>query len=101
MVLFVSEFRPDSCIVAEVKASPNHGERSGGAKPDMLVLHYTGMQDAELAISHLCSSMSEVSAHYAVREDGRIVQCVPESRRAWHAGQSSWKGETDINSCSI
>jgi N-acetylmuramoyl-L-alanine amidase len=34
-------------------------------------------------------------------EDGRIIQCVPESRRAWHAGQSSWAGETDINSCSI
>ena len=29
------------------------------------------------------------------------MQCVPEARRAWHAGQSSWAGETDINSCSI
>src|SRR5438477_4201983 len=101
MVLFVSEFRPDSCIVAEVRASPNHGERKDGAKPDMLVLHYTGMIDAEGAIAHLCSPRSEVSAHYVVREDGRIVQCVPESRRAWHAGQSAWKGETDLNSCSI
>jgi N-acetylmuramoyl-L-alanine amidase len=45
--------------------------------------------------------MSEVSAHYVVMEDGRIVQCVPEARRAWHAGVSSWAGETDINSCSI
>jgi N-acetylmuramoyl-L-alanine amidase len=36
-----------------------------------------------------------------VLEDGRIVQCVPESRRAWHAGVSSWAGEDDINSCSI
>jgi N-acetylmuramoyl-L-alanine amidase len=36
-----------------------------------------------------------------VFEDGYIVQCVPESRRAWHAGQSFWAGETDINSCSI
>jgi N-acetylmuramoyl-L-alanine amidase len=26
---------------------------------------------------------------------------VPESERAWHAGASSWDGETDINSCSI
>ena len=34
-------------------------------------------------------------------EDGRVVQCVPEARRAWHAGVSSWAGETDINSCSI
>ena len=101
MVLLVSEFRPDSCVVAEVKASPNHGERKGGAKPDMIVLHYTGMRDAKLALEHLCSPLSEVSAHYVVMEDGHIVQCVPESRRAWHAGVSSWAGETDINSCSI
>jgi len=36
-----------------------------------------------------------------VLEDGHIIQCVPEAHRAWHAGQSSWGGETDINSCSI
>ena len=42
-----------------------------------------------------------MSAHYIVREDGRIVQCVPESLRAWHAGVSTWGAETDINSCSI
>jgi N-acetylmuramoyl-L-alanine amidase len=101
MVLLVSAFRPDSCVVAEVKASPNHGERRGGAQPDMVVLHYTGMRDSKLALEHLCSPLSEVSAHYVVMEDGRIVQCVPESRRAWHAGTSSWAGETDINSRSI
>src|SRR6202044_2690004 len=44
---------------------------------------------------------SEVSAHYLVFEDGRVVQMVPEARRAWHAGASYWAGETDINSCSI
>jgi N-acetylmuramoyl-L-alanine amidase len=101
MVLFVSEFRPDSCVVAEVKASPNHGERRGAGKPDMLLLHYTGMRDSKLALDHLCSPLSEVSAHYVVMEDGHIVQCVPEARRAWHAGQAIWAGETDINSCSI
>jgi N-acetylmuramoyl-L-alanine amidase len=101
MVSFVSEFQPDSCVVAEVRASPNHGERKPGMKVNMLVLHYTGMSTAEAAISHLCSPASEVSAHYVVIEDGHIVQCVPEQRRAWHAGQSSWEGETDINSCSI
>ena len=36
-----------------------------------------------------------------VFEDGRIVQCVPEELRAWHAGVASWAGEEDINSCSI
>jgi N-acetylmuramoyl-L-alanine amidase len=101
VVLLVSEFRPDSCVVAEVKASPNHGERRGGVKPDMLVLHYTGMQESRAALDRLCSPTSEVSAHYVVMEDGHIVQCVPEARRAWHAGQASWAGETDINSRSI
>ena len=101
MVLFVSEFRPDSCVVAEVRASPNHGERKGGVKPDMLVLHYTGMRDFDAAVQLLCSPGSDVSAHYVVRDDGHIIQLVSESRRAWHAGAASWSGETDINSCSI
>ena len=45
--------------------------------------------------------VSQVSAHYFVFGDGRVLQMVPEARRAWHAGRSSWDGETDINSCSI
>jgi N-acetylmuramoyl-L-alanine amidase len=36
-----------------------------------------------------------------VFEDGGITQLVPEAQRAWHAGVSSWEGETDINSRSI
>ncbi len=67
----------------------------------MILLHYTGMLDANDALELLSSSGSEVSAHYFVFEDGRIVQLVHESRRAWHAGTSSWARETDINSCSI
>ena len=67
----------------------------------MIVLHYTGMRDAQAAINLLCTPASEVSAHYVVLEDGYIVQLVAEERRAWHAGSSSWAGETDINSCSI
>ncbi len=67
----------------------------------MIVLHYTGMLDAMGALDLLCASGSEVSAHYFVFEDGRIVQMVQESRRAWHAGTAFWAGETDINSCSI
>ncbi len=67
----------------------------------MILLHYTGMQDAEAALERLKARGSEVSAHYFVFEDGRIIQMVQESRRAWHAGKASWAGETDINSCSI
>jgi N-acetylmuramoyl-L-alanine amidase len=99
--MLVSELRPDSCVVAEVRPSPNHSERKDGALPDMIVLHYTGMRDNEAAIRQLCTSASEVSAHYVVLQDGYIVQLMAESRRAWHAGVSSWAGETDINSRSI
>lgn len=94
-------FAPDSHVVTSVLPSPNHGERRNGACADMLVLHYTGMADAEEALARLRSAESEVSAHYLVFEDGRVVQLVPEPERAWHAGVSAWAGETDINSCSI
>ncbi|MFK8250228.1 N-acetylmuramoyl-L-alanine amidase [Ancylobacter terrae] len=92
---------PDSPLVADLIASPNHGERIGVAAPDMLVLHYTGMASTEEAIEWLADPARAVSAHYVVREDGRIVQMVAEARRAWHAGASSWAGATDINSLSI
>src|SRR5262245_23692077 len=95
------QFAPDSSLVDEVKPSPNHGERRGVSRPDMLLLHYTGMPDAQAALERLCQQGTEVSAHYVVFEDGRIVQCVPEARRALHAGESTWAGANDINSCSI
>jgi N-acetylmuramoyl-L-alanine amidase len=101
MVMLVSELRPDSCVVAEVRPSPNHSERKDGAAPDMIVLHYTGMRDNEAALRQLCTPSAEVSAHYVVLQDGYIVQLVAEACRAWHAGVSSWAGKSDINSCSI
>lgn len=96
----MSSFPADSFVVAEVVPSPNHDERKGGP-PDMLLLHYTGMQDGASALERLTSADSKVSSHYVVFEDGCIVQCVPESRRAWHAGVSFWAGETDNNSRAI
>lgn len=80
-------------------ASPNFNERT--APPDMIVLHYTGMQSGEAALARLCDPEAKVSSHYFVEEDGRIFRLVPEERRAWHAGLSFWKGETDINGRSI
>ncbi len=94
-------FSPDSRLVKAVHPSPNFGERRGVIAPDMLILHYTGMEDSDAALRRLCEESSEVSAHYLVFEDGRIVQMVPEDKRAWHAGVSSWEGESDINSRSI
>ena len=94
-------FPPDSFIVSDIVPSPNHDERKDGRPPDMILLHYTGMPTGQAALERLTMAASRVSAHYVVFEDGRIVQCVPEALRAWHAGVSSWAGETDINSCSI
>ena len=64
-------------------------------------MHYTGMADAETALKWLCCEESGVSCHYFVYEDGRIVQSVPENRRAHHAGAGAWQGHSDINSRSI
>ena len=98
----MSGFPADSSLVAEIIPSPNHGERVGHGRPDMIVLHYTGMPTAEGALERLCSlEAPRVSSHYLVYEDGRILQLVPEARRAQHAGISSWEGETDINSRSV
>jgi N-acetylmuramoyl-L-alanine amidase len=98
----MSDFPADSPLVAEVVPSPNHKERVGPGRPDMIVLHYTGMATAEAALERLCSlDAPQVSSHYLVYEDGRILQLVPEARRAQHAGVSSWEGETDINSRSV
>jgi len=85
----------------EHRMSPNHDERPVGAVIDMLVLHYTGMESAEAAIDRLCDPQAKVSAHYVILEDGRTVQLVSEERRAWHAGVSFWRGNTDINARSI
>ena len=86
---------------AAAAPSPNFGERAGGRSPDIILLHYTGMETAEGALTRLCAPESQVSCHYFVHEDGRVEQLVRETDRAWHAGKSFWKGETDINSASI
>ena len=96
----MSGFAPDHAG-ADVRASPNHGERREGAHVDAIILHYTGMASGEAAAAWLCNPQSQVSSHYLVHEDGCVVQMVPEAARAWHAGQSVWAGATDMNSRSV
>jgi len=90
-----------SPLAAQFVLAPNLEPRKGRAHPDMLVLHYTGMESAAEALAWLCNPASRVSCHYLVDEAGFITQMVGEEMRAWHAGQSSWEGETDSNSRSI
>ncbi|MFT4953879.1 MAG: N-acetylmuramoyl-L-alanine amidase [Brevundimonas sp.] len=79
--------------------TPNTDARR--APPDMILLHYTGMQTGAEALDRLRDPKARVSAHYVVEEDGRVFRLAPEERRCWHAGVSWWKGETDINAASI
>lgn len=92
--------KAECALPARLKPSPNHNDRRTN-EIDMLILHYTAMDSAEAAISWLCDPRSEVSCHYLVDEQGLVTQMVPESRRAWHAGVASWKGQEDLNSRSI
>jgi N-acetylmuramoyl-L-alanine amidase len=81
------------------RPSPNFDDRTSPIS--MLVLHYTGMPDAEGAIARLLDPEAKVSAHYLVDEDGSVVRMVDEEKRAWHAGLSYWRGISDVNSASI
>lgn len=87
--------------VSDLFRSPNHAPRDPGTVVDTLVLHYTGMKTAEEALERLCTPGTDVSAHYFVQETGEVLHLVPEDRRAWHAGVSSWRGHTDTNNRSI
>ena len=82
------------------KPSPNFDSRDGQSI-DMLVLHYTGMKSADEALNRMRDKEAKVSAHYMVDEDGIIFQLVDENNRAWHAGVSSWRGNSNINQRSI
>ncbi|WP_374414835.1 N-acetylmuramoyl-L-alanine amidase [Novosphingobium colocasiae] len=86
-------------LVNRVAPSPNFNMRK--ATISMVVLHYTGMRSADEALERLCDPAAEVSAHYMIDEEGIVTAIVPEDKRAWHAGQSYWRGITDVNSASI
>lgn len=83
----------------EALPSPNFNDRKHPI--DMLVLHYTGMETGQAALERMGDAEAQVSAHYMIWEDGRVVQLVGEDKRAWHAGVSRWQGDNDLNSRSI
>ena len=92
---------PAADTAAERPASPNHGPRRGGARPDLVVIHYTAMATAAEARARLCDPAAEVSAHWLIDEAGRAEALVPEALRAWHAGAGAWGAVSDVNSRSI
>ena len=66
-----------------------------------IILHYTGMINELSAIRKLCDFKSEVSAHYFIKENGQIINLIPDLYIAWHAGKSKWKKTSFLNKLSI
>lgn len=88
------------------RPSPNFDARDGVVGPDMVILHYTGMQSRDAALERLCDPVPQggggrVSAHYTIDTDGTIYAHVKPEMRAWHAGVSYWAGREGLNLYSI
>ena len=99
-------------------ASPNCDERPAGCAIGLLVIHYISLPPGEFGGNGIVELFTnrldpaahpfyatiagtKVSAHFLVRRNGGLIQFVPCSKRAWHAGESSWKGRRGCNDYSI
>ncbi|MES0372331.1 MAG: 1,6-anhydro-N-acetylmuramyl-L-alanine amidase AmpD [Mariprofundaceae bacterium] len=98
--------------------SPHFNERPDSSAVDLIVLHAISLPPGEFESNHIadffmgkldCNQHPDfsglegvrVSAHFVVDRKGKIIQFVPISRRAWHAGKSSWEGRDNCNDYSI
>ena len=103
---------------ARFVASPNCDERPAGCRIELIVVHHISVPPGEFGgpgISQLFLNRLDpsahpayapiaglrVSAHFLVRRDGELIQFVPCAKRAWHAGESAWKGKARCNDFSI
>jgi len=84
-------------VPVEQRPSPNFDER----RPNFVILHHTSDDSAEQALRTLTDLLRKVSSHYLIARDGKIYYLVDELARAWHAGESYWGGDRDLNSASI
>ena len=82
--------------------SPNFSlPKRTNKKIKYIVIHYTGMKNESEAIKRLCNKSKSVSAHYFIRNNGEIINLVPDLYEAWHAGKSRWKNHKLLNKNSI
>lgn len=103
---------------AERIESPNHDERPPGATIDLVVLHAISLPPGKFGggsveafftnrldpAGHPYFAMvaaRRVSAHFFIRRDGSVAQCVSCLQRAWHAGISCWHGRGRCNDFSL
>jgi N-acetylmuramoyl-L-alanine amidase len=77
--------------------SPNFNRRPNRDDIHAIVIHATANTTLEGVISWFNNPQAQVSAHYTIGKDGRIVQHVRDQDRAWHAGGSEWKGVSNVN----
>ena len=80
--------------------SPNYGLRRADTQIEFIILHYTAMS-TEKSLERLCDPVHEVSCHYLIDPSGICYQLVDNNKRAWHAGNSYWRGYHDLNSRSL
>ena len=70
-------------------------------KIKFIIFHYTGMKNEKDAIQRLTNIKSKVSSHYFIKNNGEVINLVPELYVSWHAGISSWQNYKSINKHSI
>lgn len=70
-------------------------------KPNFIIIHHTAQDSLAQTIKTFTTTKPQVSAHYVIANDGRVIQMVNDYLRAWHGGNSVWGKNTDINSASI
>lgn len=105
-------------LPAQQIASPNQDARADGVAIDLVVIHsislppgeYGGDGVAQLFTNRLnpdehpyyaAIAGLKVSSHFFIRRDGALIQFVPVTARAWHAGVSSWEGRERCNDFSV
>ncbi|RFZ83002.1 N-acetylmuramoyl-L-alanine amidase [Mucilaginibacter terrenus] len=70
-------------------------------KPNYVIIHYTAQDSLAQTLRTFTLVKPQVSAHYVVAKDGKVVHMLNDYLRAWHAGVSKWGTISDMNSCSI
>ena len=89
-------------IKIDLNYSPNFNPLKRNPKQiKFLIFHYTGMKKESEAIKKLTNLQSEVSSHYFIKNNGKVISMVPDLYIAWHAGKSLWKNYKSLNKYSI
>ena len=82
--------------------SPNFNlSKRNHKKIKYVVIHYTGMKSEAAAIKKLCDENKNVSSNYFIKNNGEIINLVPDLYETWHAGKSRWNNHISLNKNSI